>query len=339
MKHFLLLFVLICLFSGVIQPGNIQLYKNIGNLPLEGGGVLINCRVGYRTAGLINHDSSNVLVYVTWFGGNSSNLYSLLGPDKLIDTNNYFIIMIDALGNGISTSPSNYASYNDQPFPAITIYDMVKSQYILLRDSLGFKAVLGFIGGSMGSMQVLQWAVQYPGYAKKHVAYVPTPKSSVYDLLYWNIQLNTIKTGMKYNIPAREYMKGVNLVTNLNARTPEYLVRNVTSGLLDTIIMKSERDPDTIFTPENYLEQLSAMMHHNIYKYADEAVIHKTARERVFLIISKYDHILNPEPALTLSKNSGCKTKIFESDCGHLVIGCNMEESRKLIADYFAGRE
>lgn len=327
--------IMFFVFAGLsFSSGGELKYANIGDLPLENGDTIYQCSIGYRTAGKINKDSSNIVVYLTWFGGNSGNLYSLLGPQKLLDTLQYYVVMIDALGNGVSSSPSNYHGKKKSEFPDITMQDMVQSQYILLSEVLGYKSIHAFLGGSMGSMQVLQWLAVYPDFAKKYIAYVPTPQSSVYDLLYWTIQEHTITQGIRNNIPPAEYMKGVNLLTQMKARTPDYLVKNVTHSRLDTIIMNSSRNPDTVFTPANYLAQIAAMKRHDIYKYADAGKINKYAREKLFLIISRYDHILHPEPAMKLGRESGCRVKIFESDCGHLVISCQMEESRNLIAEF-----
>lgn len=334
LKVFLLwIFFLGFTFFAFLSGGELK-YANIGDLPLQNGDTLYHCSIGYHTAGKLNSDSSNIIVYLTWFGGNSGNLYSLLGPQKLLDTAQYYVIMIDALGNGVSSSPSNYFKNEKRPFPEIMIQDMVQSQYILLRKTLGYKSIQTFIGGSMGSMQVLHWLAVYPEFARKFIAYVPTPQSSVYDLLYWTIQEHAITSGMANNIPPAEYMKGVNLLTQMKARTPDYLVNNVSHSRLDTIIMNAYRNPDTVFTPANFLAQIGAMKKHDIYKYADAGKIYKHAKEKLFLIVSRYDHILHPEPAMKLGRESGCRVKVFESDCGHLVIGCQMEESRNLIAEF-----
>ena len=91
---------------------------------------------------------------------------ALVGPDKGIDTNKYFVICSNVLGGCKgSTGPASINPATGKPygasFPILTIGDMVRAQKRLL-EHLGIERLLGAIGGSMGGMQALQWAVQYP---------------------------------------------------------------------------------------------------------------------------------------------------------------------------------
>ncbi|MDW8205797.1 MAG: hypothetical protein RMJ87_12270 [Cytophagales bacterium] len=75
---------------------------------LENQQVIQNCRIGYRTLGKFNATKSNVILFATYFTGKSEDLVSYVGgKDKLLDSTRYFIILTDALGNGVSSSPSN----------------------------------------------------------------------------------------------------------------------------------------------------------------------------------------------------------------------------------------
>jgi homoserine O-acetyltransferase len=73
----------------------------------------------------------------------------------------YFIICADAIGNGLSTSPSNSQTQPDLSFPRFSIRDMVASQRKLL-DALGVERIASIVGASMGGMQALQWASAIP---------------------------------------------------------------------------------------------------------------------------------------------------------------------------------
>src|SRR5579884_2387932 len=84
-----------------------QQFANIGNLKLQNGEVIHNCRIGYRTFGQLNDDKSNAVLFPTWFGGRTQDLVELIGPGKLVDSGKYFVIAADALGDGVSCSPSN----------------------------------------------------------------------------------------------------------------------------------------------------------------------------------------------------------------------------------------
>jgi homoserine O-acetyltransferase len=90
----------------------------------------------------------------------------LVGPGKALDTDRYFVICSNVLGGcGGSTGPASIEAETGRPygttFPIITVADMVEAQALLL-DRLGIDKLLAAVGGSMGGMQVLQWAVAHP---------------------------------------------------------------------------------------------------------------------------------------------------------------------------------
>jgi len=73
----------------------------------------------------------------------------LIGPGKALDTNKYFVIATDAIGNGLSTSPSNSKSQHGTTFPHFTIRDMVESRYRLVMEKFGITRLLAVSGASM----------------------------------------------------------------------------------------------------------------------------------------------------------------------------------------------
>src|SRR5215217_4274413 len=109
-----------------------QQFANIGDFKLRSGGVIRNCRVGYRTFGTLNRDKSNVVVFPTWAGGTTEQLKSSIGPGKLIDSTWHFVVAIDALSNGVSSSPSNSRLQSRMRFPIFSLRDTVESQHELL---------------------------------------------------------------------------------------------------------------------------------------------------------------------------------------------------------------
>src|ERR1043165_8344474 len=98
----------ICVICGLLLFASVacaqeQRFANIGDLKLQNGGVIRNCRVGYRTFGTLNNDKSNVIVFPTWAGGTTEQLKSNFGPGRLIDTTTYYVVAIDALSTGVSS--------------------------------------------------------------------------------------------------------------------------------------------------------------------------------------------------------------------------------------------
>jgi homoserine acetyltransferase len=163
--------------------GQEQRLAPIGDLKLESGNSIRDCVIGYRTLGSLNSGRSHAVVFPTAFGWRSAGLASLIGPGKLIDDGKYFVIVVDSLGDGMSSSPSNSKSQPRLDFPEFSIRDMVNAEHKLLAGTLQLAHLRAVIGFSMGEMQAFQWAVFYPGYVDKIVSIVGSPQLTAYDLL------------------------------------------------------------------------------------------------------------------------------------------------------------
>lgn len=147
-------------------------------LKLDCGVALAPFQVAYQTYGALNADRSNAILVCHALTGDqhvaNANPVTgkpgwwdiMVGPGKPIDTNRYFVICSNVLGGCLGTTgPSSTNPATGQPwgldFPVITIRDMVRAQAMLI-DHLGIEKLLCVVGGSMGGMQVLQWAVTFP---------------------------------------------------------------------------------------------------------------------------------------------------------------------------------
>jgi homoserine O-acetyltransferase len=149
-----------------------------GPLPLDSGAELRDFAIAYQTYGRLNAQRSNaVLVCHALTGdqyvaephpltGKPGWWSTLVGPGKVLDTERYFIVCANVLGGCMGTSgPRETNPATGEPwgldFPVITVGDMVRAQKLLI-DHLGIETLFCVIGGSMGGMQVLQWAAAYP---------------------------------------------------------------------------------------------------------------------------------------------------------------------------------
>jgi homoserine O-acetyltransferase len=172
-------------------------------LYLESGRILEPYELVYETYGKLNDDKSNVVVVChAWTGSHhAAGRYEgdrkagwwddLIGDGKGIDTTKKFVICVNVIGSCFgSTGPISYLPDGARPlrlkFPVITISDMVKAQRILF-DRLGIYAVEAIIGGSMGGMQALCFAIEYPRFAKKVIVMAAT-----YQTRPWTIAFNKI---------------------------------------------------------------------------------------------------------------------------------------------------
>ncbi|HEV7338435.1 MAG TPA: homoserine O-acetyltransferase [Bosea sp. (in: a-proteobacteria)] len=147
-------------------------------LQLDSGAVLEHWQIGYQTYGQLNADRSNaVLICHALTGdqhvasrnpitGKGGWWTAMVGPGKPVDTDRFFVICANVLGGCMGTTgPASTNPETGKPwglsFPMVTIRDMVRAQAHLL-DSLGIDSLFSVVGGSMGGMQVLQWAASYP---------------------------------------------------------------------------------------------------------------------------------------------------------------------------------
>jgi homoserine O-acetyltransferase/O-succinyltransferase len=148
------------------------------SLMLDAGCSLAPFTVAYMTYGCLNPQRSNVVLIchalsLDQFAASRHPVTGkpgwwdvMIGPGKPIDTNRYFVVCANVIGGCMgSTGPAEINPATGQPyglaFPLVTVRDMVRAQAMLM-DALGIGQILCVIGGSMGGMQVLQWAASYP---------------------------------------------------------------------------------------------------------------------------------------------------------------------------------
>ncbi|NJM35739.1 MAG: alpha/beta fold hydrolase, partial [Rhodomicrobium sp.] len=165
------------------MPSKSQAVETIGTaaefstdepLPLDSGAKLAPYRIAYQTYGALNADKSNAVLICHALTGDQYVLgphpvtrkpgwwETVVGPGKPVDTDRYFVICPNILGGCMgSTGPASSDPQSNRPygldFPMITIRDMVRAQARLI-DRLGIGDLFCVIGGSMGGMQVLEWA-------------------------------------------------------------------------------------------------------------------------------------------------------------------------------------
>ncbi|MDA2939037.1 alpha/beta fold hydrolase [Acidobacteria bacterium AH-259-A15] len=117
----------------------------------------------------------------------------LIGLGKLVDSTKYFVIAVDAFGNGVSSSPSKSRVQAGDSFPEFSIRDMVNAQHQLLTKVLGVSHLRAVMGISMGGMQTFQWMVSYPDFLGRAVPIVGSPRLASNDLLLWQAEMRAIE--------------------------------------------------------------------------------------------------------------------------------------------------
>ena len=191
------------------DPAGNRRFLSIGPLDLESGGRLPVVRIAYETWGTLNADGSNAVLvlhaltgdsHVTgaptpgqpmagWWSGN-------VGPGLSVDTDEWFVVAPNMLGGcqgttgPASTSPLGREWGAD--FPFITIRDQVDAQ-VALGDRLGVERWAAVIGGSMGGMQALEWAVGHPGRLERVAVLAAPPVSRADQIALNSVQIEAVR--------------------------------------------------------------------------------------------------------------------------------------------------
>ncbi|MBA7662361.1 Bifunctional methionine biosynthesis protein MetXA/MetW [subsurface metagenome] len=194
---------------GIVKTERIRLVEPEQPLELGCGKKLAPIDVAYETYGELNDAKDNAVLICHALSGNAhvAGVNSpddkkpgwwdvMVGPGKGIDTNKYFVICSNFLGGcSGTTGPSSINPATQKPygldFPIITIGDMVKVQKLLL-DKLGVKELLAVIGGSIGGMQVLQWAIEYPDFVKAAIPVATTTHLGAQSIAFDAVGRNAI---------------------------------------------------------------------------------------------------------------------------------------------------
>lgn len=171
------------------------LSASLGNFPLQSGQTIQDCHLSYRTYGQLNAAKSNAILFTTWFNGTTADLERYVNAQGLVDDGKYYVITVDALANGVSTSPSNSPTQHGKAFPRVTVLDMVEAEHKLLVDTLHIEHVYAVMGISMGGMQAFQWLTKYPDFMDRGVTIVGTPRMGEKDILLWSTFLNGLHLG------------------------------------------------------------------------------------------------------------------------------------------------
>lgn len=318
-----------------------QQFAELGDFPLQSGEVIRRCRVGYRTFGRLNADRSNAVLALTWFTGTSAQMSSLFERGALIDSTRYFVVVIDALGNGVSSSPSNSAQQPRMKFPRFTIRDMVNSQHLVLTKTLGLTHVRAVAGISMGGMQTFEWTVAYPGFMDRAISIVGSPRLDPYDLLLWQIQNDALmldpawKGGEYTRQPSGRLVAGISALVD---STPERFAQTHPRERLDEQMAAAARAVE-VFDANDHIRQSEAMMAHDVSARFGGSLERAAAavKARVLVVTSATDRIVTPGPAIRFAGLLHAELVRLENDCGHSGPSCDQARVKRAVSAFLAG--
>ena len=197
-----------CDSVGLVQP---QSLRFDAPLALESGGVIADYELVYETYGTLNADRSNAILICHALSGNhhAAGFHhpddrkpgwwdNMIGPGKVLDSERFYIVSSNNLGGCAGTTgPATINPDSGRPFgpdfPLVTVRDWVQSQ-ARLADRLGIDRWLAVVGGSLGGMQGLQWAIEYPERVRHVVAIASAPKLTAQNIAFNEVARQAIRS-------------------------------------------------------------------------------------------------------------------------------------------------
>lgn len=154
----------------------------LGAFELRCGLVLPDAEIVYATYGALAPDRGNVVLYPTSYGAQHDDVDWLIAPGGILDPRRFFVIVVNMLGNGASTSPSHRPEL--APRFVVSHLDNVAAQDRLLREAFGVEQLALAYGWSMGAQQAYHWAVLHPERVQRVAALCGTARTTPHNQMF-----------------------------------------------------------------------------------------------------------------------------------------------------------
>jgi homoserine O-acetyltransferase len=322
------------------QEGQQQI-ADLGRCTLESGKVIEHCVIGYRTFGKLNGSKSNAVLMPTFLYGKSGDLSGLFGEknskQRLVDTSRFFGVAVDALGNGISSSPSNGGSQQGMSFPEFTTMDCVQTQYRLLTEVLKLTHMHAVLGLSMGGEQAFAWAVLHPEFFELAVPIIGTPQLTPFDLQTKQIMLEAIRSDPDYHdghYTKQPALKLANLYNVQVVTSPEFRNTHTTRAEFDKFVQASEAPVK--MDANDRVWQLKAVTTHDVLRGKTIAEVAKQTPVKFLIIVNVNDRMVTPTPALEWAAAARSQTYVSQKSCGHIIMSCDGEVISTLVQRFLS---
>lgn len=310
--------------------GQIKTFE-IGNYPLENGQEIQSCTIAYQTFGHLNSDRSNAILFPSWYGGTSDDLTSYIGEHQMLDSTKYFIILVDAFGNGISSSPSTSLLQPGIDFPEFSIDDLVKAQHKLLTEHFKINHLVAVTGISMGGMQTFQWIASYPDFFDLAIPIVGSPKLSSYEKLIFETferLLTLAESSSKEEVCAVSLMLEYAL-----GFTPEFRAHNTFIEDFPEFINAVEYQAN-MYSPYDLLSQMRAISAFNMTKTTSLVSVAENFHGEALIICATEDNLLLPNTSKDFAKLIGAQLLELSSDCGHYSFACDKDQISESVRNF-----
>lgn len=182
------------------EHGDFELF-DLGDFNLARGQTLPNAKLAYQTFGDLNEDKDNVILFPHMYSGTHRDMERFIGEDMAIDPTEYFVILPDQFGNGLSSSPHNTPPQEGGMgyFPDVMIEDDIRAQHKLVTEEFGIDELQLVLGWSMGAQQTYEWIVRYPDMVKRAAPIAGTAQVTPHDQLFIEAHKEMIRSDPAWN--------------------------------------------------------------------------------------------------------------------------------------------
>lgn len=296
------------------------LIAELGQCPLELGGVVENCRLAYRTFGKYDANRGNAILIPTWFASRAEDWLRLLGPSGVVDTAGVYVVVIESLGAGSSSSPTTSQTQRGLAFPELTIGDMVEASYRLARDVLRLPHVHAIVGYSMGGMQAFEWGVAHPDYADRIVSISGNPRQWTHGLSFWELVVRAADDGVREREPRDSALTMIARLFNIGGSSPAQVNRRAPVNY--SLTLQNQAESFRTLDLFEWAWQGRAILRHDISRRfdGDMARAGQAWKAKTLVVTATNDHSVDPEPALEFARLIHADTVIMSSPAGHNAI-------------------
>ncbi|PSN10035.1 homoserine acetyltransferase [filamentous cyanobacterium CCP5] len=234
------------------------------NFELQCGAVLPEAHLVYQTYGELAGDRRNVILYPTSYGAQHLDIDWLIGRDRILDPDRWFIVIPNQFGNGLSTSPSNseYCNLAEDGF-WFTHYDNIRAQEAMVRQVFGIETLAMVYGWSMGAQQAYYWGSHYPERVERIAAICGTAKTTEHNQIFLAslraaLTADSAWDGHRFTaIPDRGYRAYARIYASWAASQPYYkqqIYRQLGYDSLEAYLVNSweagyrKRDPHNLIS-------------------------------------------------------------------------------------------
>ncbi|MGI6207453.1 MAG: homoserine O-acetyltransferase MetX [Anaerolineae bacterium] len=365
---------------GIVRTEYVSLFEPPNELRLDSGEKLGPITVAYETYGELNADRSNAILLCHALSGDAhaAGRHSpddakpgwwddMVGPGKGFDTSRYFVICSNVIGGCMGTTgPGSINPRTGRPyglaFPVVTIADMVRVQRELVRH-LGIESLLCVSGGSMGGMQALQWAVDYPDMVRSVIPIATAAQQSAQGIAFDVVGRRAIMSDPKwrggnyytFNDPPVDGLALARMVGHITYLSEVSMRRKFGRRLQDR--ERYGYDFATEFQVESYLyyqgDKFTQRFDANTYLYITKAIDYfdltngkaslteafREVRAKFLVIAFSSDWLYLPSQSREIvsalkANNVDVSYCEIQSDYGHDAFLLEVEEQESLISNF-----